>query len=145
MWLRKFFVFTCVHILTQVRVIIICCQQTMVWLGTYNLATYVAPGSNDGIKLQMFMVFNGQSQYSLKWKSLVLLVYGNCKTTAKVARTSFRGEVKPSVPCRRFTTCKRILQSMNEMLCRPDFPNPISRRWFSRFATRWLWLLNQGD
>jgi hypothetical protein len=24
------------------------------------------------------------------------------------ARTSFRGEVKPSVSCRRFTTCKKL-------------------------------------
>jgi hypothetical protein len=31
-------------------------------------------------------------------------------------RTSFRGEVTPSVPCRIFTTCKRNLQSMIEML-----------------------------
>jgi hypothetical protein len=29
------------------------------------------------------------------------------------------GEVKPSVPCRRFTACERTLHSMSEMLCRP--------------------------
>jgi hypothetical protein len=39
----------------------------------------------------------------------------------KIARTSFGGEVKPSVPCRRFTACKRTLHSMSEMLCRPNF------------------------
>jgi hypothetical protein len=40
--------------------------------------------------------------------------------------TSFGGEVKPSVPCRRFTACKITLQSMSEMLCRPNFPTPVS-------------------
>jgi hypothetical protein len=27
------------------------------------------------------------------------------------SKTSFGGEVKPSVPCRRFTTCKRTLRT----------------------------------
>jgi hypothetical protein len=31
-------------------------------------------------------------------------------------RTSFREEVKPSVPCRRFTACKSTLHSRSEML-----------------------------
>jgi hypothetical protein len=42
-----------------------------------------------------------------------------------VARTCFGGEVKPSVPCRRFTACKRTLHSVSEMLCRQNFP-PLS-------------------
>jgi hypothetical protein len=29
--------------------------------------------------------------------------------------TSFGGEVKPSVPCRRFTACKRTLRALIEM------------------------------
>jgi hypothetical protein len=33
---------------------------------------------------------------------------------------------KPSVPCRRFTACKRTLQSMNEMLCWPNFLRSVS-------------------
>jgi hypothetical protein len=41
-----------------------------------------------------------------------------------LARTSFGGEVKPSVPCRIFMACKRTLQSMSEMLCRRTFPAP---------------------
>jgi hypothetical protein len=59
--------------------------------------------------------------------------------------TSFGGEVKPSVPCRRFTACKRTLHSMSEMLCRPNFLTCFSPVIFSCFATRWLWLLNQAD
>jgi predicted RNA binding protein YcfA (HicA-like mRNA interferase family) len=62
-----------------------------------------------------------------------------------LARTSFGGEVKPSVPCRRFTACKRTLHSMSEMLCRPNFLTCFSPVIFSCFATRWLWLLNQDD
>jgi hypothetical protein len=42
-----------------------------------------------------------------------------------VARTSFGGEVKPSVPCRRFTACKRTLHSMSETLLQ-NFPDPVS-------------------
>jgi hypothetical protein len=34
--------------------------------------------------------------------------------------TSFGGEVKPSVPCRRFTACKKNLTSMKEMLCKQN-------------------------
>jgi hypothetical protein len=55
-----------------------------------------------------------------------------------VARTSFGGEVKPSVPCRRFTACKRTLRSTSEMLCRQNFPTPISHPCFSWYTTRWL-------
>jgi hypothetical protein len=40
--------------------------------------------------------------------------------------TSFGGEVKPSVPCRRFTACKRTLHSMSEMLCLPNFLRSVS-------------------
>jgi hypothetical protein len=58
-----------------------------------------------------------------------------------VARTSIGGEVKPSVPCRRFTAGKRTLHSMSEMLCRQNVPPSC----FSCFAIRWLWLLNQAD
>jgi hypothetical protein len=36
------------------------------------------------------------------------------------------GEVKPLVPCHRFTEGKRTLQSMSEMLCLPNFPLPVS-------------------
>jgi hypothetical protein len=43
-----------------------------------------------------------------------------------LARTSFGGEVKPSVPCRRFTACKRTPQSMSEMLCRQNFLRSVS-------------------
>jgi hypothetical protein len=43
-------------------------------------------------------------------------------------RTSFSGEVKPSVPWCRFTACKRTLQSMSEMLWRQSFPNAVSPR-----------------
>jgi hypothetical protein len=42
-----------------------------------------------------------------------------------VAQTSFGGELKPSVPCRRFTACKRTLHSMSEMLCRKTFSPTI--------------------
>jgi hypothetical protein len=56
-----------------------------------------------------------------------------------------RGSKKLSVPCRRFTACKRTLHSMNEMLCRPNFLTCFSPVIFSCFATRWLWLLNQAD
>jgi hypothetical protein len=62
-----------------------------------------------------------------------------------LARTSFGGEVKPSVPCRRFTACKRTLHSMSEMLWRPNFLTCLSPVIFSCFATRWLWFLNQAD
>jgi hypothetical protein len=41
-------------------------------------------------------------------------------------RTSFGEEVKPSVPCRKFTACKRTLQSMSEIFCRPNFPTSAS-------------------
>jgi hypothetical protein len=58
---------------------------------------------------------------------------------------SFGGEVKPPVPGRRFTACKRTLHSMSEMLCRQKFPNRVSHPWFSCSATRWLWLLNWYD
>jgi hypothetical protein len=34
----------------------------------------------------------------------------------------------PSVPCRRFTACKRTLHSMSEMLCRQTFPPPFFTR-----------------
>jgi hypothetical protein len=34
--------------------------------------------------------------------------------------TSFGGEVKPSVPCRRFTACKRILWAWIKMLRKPN-------------------------
>jgi hypothetical protein len=40
--------------------------------------------------------------------------------------TSFGGEVKPSVPCCRFTACKRTLQSMSEMLYWPNFLCSVS-------------------
>jgi hypothetical protein len=43
-----------------------------------------------------------------------------------LAHTSFGGEVKQSVPCHRFTACKRTLHSMSEMLCRPNFPHRFS-------------------
>jgi hypothetical protein len=43
-----------------------------------------------------------------------------------VACNSFGGEVKPLVPCRRFTACRRTLQGMSEVLCWPDFPTPVS-------------------
>jgi hypothetical protein len=46
---------------------------------------------------------------------------GSLWVIKSVARTTFGGEVKPSVPCRRFTACKRTLQSMSKMLCRPNF------------------------
>jgi hypothetical protein len=59
------------------------------------------------------------------------------------ARTTFGGEVKPSVRCRRFTAFKGTLQSMGETLCRPNFPNPVSHPSFSCLTTRWLWLLNR--
>jgi hypothetical protein len=59
--------------------------------------------------------------------------------------SSFGGEVKPSVPCRRFTARKRTLHSMSEMLCRTNLPTRFSPVIFSCFATRWLWLLNQAD
>jgi hypothetical protein len=36
------------------------------------------------------------------------------------------GGVKPSGPCHRFMACKRTLQSMSVMLCRPNFPTPVS-------------------
>jgi hypothetical protein len=60
------------------------------------------------------------------------------------SRTSFGGEVKPSVPRRTFTACKRTLHS-SEMLCRPNFRTCYSPVIFSCFASRWLWLLNQAD
>jgi hypothetical protein len=52
---------------------------------------------------------------------------------------------KPSVPCRRFTACKRTIHSTSEMLCRPNFLTCFSPVIFSCFAARWLWLLNQAD
>jgi hypothetical protein len=61
-----------------------------------------------------------------------------------VAHTSFRGEVKPVVPCHRFMACKGTLQSMNEMLCQQNFPARFLTRDFC-FATRWLWWLNLAD
>jgi hypothetical protein len=62
-----------------------------------------------------------------------------------LARISFGGEVKPSVPCCRFTACKRTLHSMSEMLCQLNFLTCFSPVIFSCFATRWLWLLNQAE
>jgi hypothetical protein len=38
--------------------------------------------------------------------------------------TSFGGEVKPSVPCRRFTPCKRTLRAQIKML--PPFLTQVS-------------------
>jgi hypothetical protein len=52
--------------------------------------------------------------------------------------TSFGGEEKPSVPCRRFTACKRTLRAWNRC-----FVGKIQRPCFSCFATRWLWQTNQ--
>jgi hypothetical protein len=60
-------------------------------------------------------------------------------------KKSVARKVKPSVPCRRFTACKRALQSMSEMLCRQTFLDHVSHPWFFCFATRWLWLLNQDN
>jgi hypothetical protein len=34
--------------------------------------------------------------------------------------TSFGGEVKPSVPCRRFTACKRTLRALIEMFLKQN-------------------------
>jgi hypothetical protein len=56
----------------------------------------------------------------------------------RIARTSFGGEVKPLVPCRRFTACERTLQNMNEVLCWQNFWTPVSHLCFSCFTTRWL-------
>jgi hypothetical protein len=51
--------------------------------------------------------------------------------------TSFGGEVKQSVPCRRFTACKRTLQAWNR------FSGHVSHSSLSCFATRWLYQTNQ--
>jgi hypothetical protein len=59
--------------------------------------------------------------------------------------SSFGGEVNRSVRCRRLAACKRTLHSMSEMLHPQNFSNPVSHTWFSCFATRWCWLLNQDD
>jgi hypothetical protein len=39
--------------------------------------------------------------------------------------TSFGGEVKPSVPCRRFTACKRTLRARIEMLRKLNSKHPF--------------------
>jgi hypothetical protein len=38
-------------------------------------------------------------------------VDGSLRVIKIHSTTSFRGEVKPSVPCRRFTACKRTLRA----------------------------------
>jgi hypothetical protein len=74
--------------------------------------------------------------------------YGtNARTyTAFVCFWLFNATFGSLVPCRRFTACKRTLQSVSEMLCRQkNFLTCFSPVIFSCFATRWLWLLNQAD
>jgi hypothetical protein len=51
---------------------------------------------------------------------------------------SFRGEVKPLVPCHRFMAYERTQQSMSEMLCQQYFANPVSPALLlDGFVLRW--------
>jgi hypothetical protein len=51
--------------------------------------------------------------------------------------TSFGGEVKPSVPCRRFTACKRTLRTWIELVVSVSrIQEAISH---PRLPARWLW------
>jgi hypothetical protein len=59
---------------------------------------------------------------SLRRLPCLLLLVAQPPNILTLARTSFRGEVKPSVPCRRFTACKRTLHSVSEMFRRQNFP-----------------------
>jgi hypothetical protein len=56
--------------------------------------------------------------------------------------TSFGGDVKSSVPCRRFTACKRTLRAWKDAL-QAKFSGHVSHPCLSCFATRWLWQTNQ--
>jgi hypothetical protein len=48
---------------------------------------------------------------------------------------SFGGEVKPSVPCRRFAACKRSLNGVEKASCRQNYRTPFSPT-VPPFATR---------
>jgi hypothetical protein len=54
--------------------------------------------------------------------------------------TSFGGEVKPSVPCRRFTACKRTLRAWKDV--RRQNSAAISHPRFTCFALDVYWWLH---
>jgi hypothetical protein len=56
------------------------------------------------------------------------------------ARLSFGGEVKPLVPCRRFTACKRSLN----VKCKSAF-RQNSRTFLAHSSTFCRWVLSRGD
>jgi hypothetical protein len=65
---------------------------------------------------------------------------------------SFGGEVKPSVPCRRFTACKRTLRAWKDARRQNSAAMFLTRvspasllDVYGGFTTRCLWLLNQDD
>jgi hypothetical protein len=56
------------------------------------------------------------------------------------ARLSFGGEVKPSVPCRSFTACKRSLN----VTCKSAFRQNY-RTFLAYISTFRRWVLSRGD
>jgi hypothetical protein len=56
--------------------------------------------------------------------------------------TSFGGEVKPSVSCRRFTACKRTLRAWIEMFRKQNSKPPFLTQ-VSWLPARWLWRSHQ--
>jgi hypothetical protein len=56
------------------------------------------------------------------------------------AKKSFGGEVKPSVPCRSFTACKRFLN----VTCKSTF-RQNSRTSLAHSSTFRRWVLSRGD
>ena len=81
-----------------------------------------------------------KSTYRLRWSRGSVLAFGTQVRGFKPGRSrwifkgekilrtpSFGGEVKPSVPCRRFAACKRSLELLGSRILDEIFQN-ISRR-----------------
>ena len=107
--------------------------------------------------LRQLIKFTNMSTEWLRWSKGSVLAFGTQVRGFKPGRSrrifkgkkilstpSFGGEVKPSVPCRRFATCKRsvelrgsrILDEICRNISRPRRVPPSSARGLSR---RWTW------
>jgi hypothetical protein len=78
----------------------------------------------------------------LRWSRGSVLVFGTqVRGTKKILSTlSFGGEVKPSVPCRSFTACKRSLN----VTCKSAFRQNY-RTFLAHSSTLRRWVLSRGD
>jgi len=97
--------------------------------------------------------FNDTTVKRLWWSTGSVLAFGtqvrgfapsrSCRIfrVKKILNTpSFRGEVKPSVPCRSFTACKRSLNVM----CKSAF-RQNSQTFLTHSSTFRHWVLSRGD